>query len=79
MNEYIVQIISATRLWLISRYRHHTLKKNMHCALFQEFVETIFKFSADLDVRNESTGKSGILLCHTETCVMLSYCVAAHV
>ena len=27
MNEYIVQIISATRLWLISRYRHHTLKK----------------------------------------------------
>ena len=27
MNEYIVQIISATRLWLISRYIHHTLKK----------------------------------------------------
>ena len=27
MNEYIVQIISATRLWLISRYGHHTLKK----------------------------------------------------
>ena len=27
MNEYIVQIISATRLWLISRYSHHTLKK----------------------------------------------------
>ena len=26
-NEYIVQIISATRLWLISRYSHHTLKK----------------------------------------------------
>ena len=24
MNEYIVQIISATRLWLISRYSHHT-------------------------------------------------------
>ena len=27
MNEYIVQIISATRLWLISRYSRHTLKK----------------------------------------------------
>ena len=27
MNEYIVQIISATRLWLTSRYSHHTLKK----------------------------------------------------
>ena len=27
MNEYTVQIISATRLWLISRYSHHTLKK----------------------------------------------------
>ena len=27
MNKYIVQIISATRLWLISRYSHHTLKK----------------------------------------------------
>ena len=27
MNEYIVQIISVTRLWLISRYSHHTLKK----------------------------------------------------
>ena len=27
MNEHIVQIISATRLWLISRYSHHTLKK----------------------------------------------------
>ena len=27
MNEYIVQIISATRFWLISRYSHHTLKK----------------------------------------------------
>ena len=27
MNEYIVQIISATTLWLISRYSHHTLKK----------------------------------------------------
>ena len=32
----------------------------MHCALFQEFVEIIFKFSADLGVRNESTVKSGI-------------------
>ena len=28
MNEYIVQIISATRLWLISRCSHHTLKKH---------------------------------------------------
>ena len=27
MNEYIVQISSVTRLWLISRYSHHTLKK----------------------------------------------------
>ena len=27
MNEYIVQIISATRLWLISRYSHYTMKK----------------------------------------------------
>ena len=26
-NEYIVQIIPATRLWLISRYCHHTRKK----------------------------------------------------
>ena len=32
----------------------------MHCALFQEFVEIIFKFSADLGVRNESTVKDGI-------------------
>ena len=32
----------------------------MYCALFQEFVEIIFKFSADLGVRNESTVKSGI-------------------
>ena len=30
------------------------------CMLFQEFVEIIFKFSADLGVRNESTVKSGI-------------------
>ena len=35
----------------------------MHCALFQEFVEIIFKFSADLGVRNESTVKSGIFQC----------------
>ena len=28
MNEYIVQIISANRLWLISQYSHHTLKKH---------------------------------------------------
>ena len=34
----------------------------MHCALFQEFVEIIFKFSADLGVQNESTVKSGIFL-----------------
>ena len=34
--------------------------QNMHCALFQEFIEIIFKFSADLDVQNESTVKSGI-------------------
>ena len=27
MNEYIVKIISATRLWLVSRYSHHTLRK----------------------------------------------------
>ena len=27
MNEYIVQIISPTKLWLISRYSHYTLKK----------------------------------------------------
>ena len=27
MNEYIVKRISATRLWLISKYSHHTLKK----------------------------------------------------
>ena len=32
----------------------------MLCALFQEFIENIFKFSADLGVRNESTVKSGI-------------------
>ena len=32
----------------------------MHCALFLEFLEIIFKFSADLGVRNESTVKSGI-------------------
>ena len=29
-------------------------------AHFQEFIEIIFKFSADLGVRNESTVKSGI-------------------
>ena len=32
----------------------------MHCALFQEFIENIFKFSADLGMQNESTVKSGI-------------------
>ena len=32
----------------------------MHCVLFQEFAAIIFKFSADLGVRNESTVKSGI-------------------
>ena len=32
----------------------------MQCMLFQEFTEIIFKFSADLGVRNESTVKSGI-------------------
>ena len=32
----------------------------MDCALFQEFTEIIFKFSADLVVQNESTVKSGI-------------------
>ena len=32
----------------------------MHCVLFLEFIEIIFKFSADLGVRNESTVKSGI-------------------
>ena len=35
----------------------------MHCALFQEFIEIIFKFSADLGVRNESTVKNGIFPC----------------
>ena len=34
----------------------------MHCVLFQEFIEIIFKFSADLGVRNESTVKSGVFL-----------------
>jgi len=34
----------------------------MHCVLFQEFMEIIFKFSADLVVQNESTVKSGIFL-----------------
>ena len=32
----------------------------MHCAPFQEFVEIILKFSADLGVWNESIVKSGI-------------------
>ena len=26
----------------------------MHCALFQEFIGIIFKFSADMGVRNET-------------------------
>ena len=30
----------------------------MHCALFQEFIENIFKFSTNLGVWNESTVKS---------------------
>ena len=34
----------------------------MYCVLFQEFIEIIFKFSADLGVRNESTVKSGVFL-----------------
>ena len=34
----------------------------MDCALFQEFIENIFMFSASLGVRNESTVKSGIFL-----------------
>ena len=32
----------------------------MHCALFQEFIENIFKISADLGVRNKNAVKSGI-------------------
>ena len=32
----------------------------MYCVLFQEFIENIFKISADLGVRNESTVKSVI-------------------
>ena len=44
----------------------------MHCALFQEFVEIIFKFSADLGVRNESTVKSGIFPRRRfETCFLI--------
>ena len=35
----------------------------MHCALFQEFIENIFKFSTDLGAQNESTVKSGIFPC----------------
>ena len=35
----------------------------MHCVLFQEFIEIILKFSADLGVRNESTVKNGIFPC----------------
>ena len=43
----------------------------MHCALFQEFVEIIFKFSANLGVRNESTVKSGIFPSQRfETCFL---------
>ena len=42
----------------------------MHCALFQEFVEIIFKFPADLGVRNESTVKSGIF----PRRMMMSWC-----
>ena len=34
--------------------------QNMHCVIFQEFIENIFKFSADLGVWNESTVKIGI-------------------
>ena len=34
--------------------------QNMHCALFQEFIENIFKFSADLGVRNKNTVKSSV-------------------
>ena len=52
--------------------RYSGLTKNMHCALFQEFVEIIFKFSADLYVRNESTVKSGIFLRQRfETCFFI--------
>ena len=41
------------------------------CAFFQEFVEIIFKFSADLGMRNESTVKSGIFLRRRfETCFL---------
>ena len=44
----------------------------MHCALFQEFIEIIFKFSADLGVQNESTVKSGIFPCRRfETCFFI--------
>ena len=44
----------------------------MHCTLFQEFVEIIFKFSADLGVRNESTVKSGIFPRRRfETCFLI--------
>ena len=41
--------------------RHrYSLMYNMHCALFQEFIEIIFKFFTDLGAQNESTVKSGI-------------------
>ena len=44
MNEYIVQIISATRLWLISRYSHHTLKKSLKndCQKWTSMYRVIF-------------------------------------
>ena len=35
----------------------------MHCVLFQEFTENIFKFSTKLGVQTESTVKSGIFPC----------------
>ena len=44
----------------------------MHCALFREFIEIIFQFSADLGVRNESTVKSGIFVRRRfETCFFI--------
>ena len=54
------------------RRRYSGLMSNMYSALFQEFVEIIFKFSADLGVRNESTLKSGIFLRRRfETCFFI--------
>ena len=46
IKECIVQIISATRLWLVSRYSHHTLKKRQKMTVPSDYRHSAYKQTA---------------------------------